>query len=112
MCVHLCMFVCTTQVNKEQVRSSRVDLSALKKVPARYCLLQGFRRLSQYGSSPRVTHTHIHHSETTAISNSDLVVRLYRGPMKGMNGNSEPQCSLVVDRQWPPLLYVLLFKLS
>lgn len=31
VCVHLCMSVCTTQVNKEQVRSSRVDLSALKK---------------------------------------------------------------------------------
>ncbi len=56
--------------------------------------------------------THIQHSETTEISCSDLVVCLYWGQMKDMVGNSEPQCSPVVDRQWLPLLYMLLFKLS
>lgn len=60
------MFVCTPQVNKEQVSSSKVDLSALKTSRRLLFAAGGFRRLCQEGTSL-----------DTPKESSDLVVYLY-----------------------------------
>lgn len=56
-----------------------------------------------------ISHTNIHHSETTETCGSDLAVCLYWSLVKGINGYLEPWCLLVVDKQWLPLLHMLLF---